>query len=117
MADIPDARRFKVGSLGRTLDLEVRDSAGALPDLNTYTSAVAKWFRVGADPNTAVAFTTQSKLAAPSAAPNLRVTFTGSELSISNVGEWWVFVAVEVSSGVFVQPPENERGVRIEVFR
>jgi hypothetical protein len=113
---IPDRNRFKVGSRGRPLDLAVRDTAGALPNLNLYTSATAKWYRVGEDPTTAVALTTQTKPTSP-VTYNLRVDFTFSELSAANVGEWWVFVDVETSSGIHVQPPENEKGIRIEIFK
>lgn len=119
MSVIPDKQRFKVGSTGRTLDLEVRDTSGALPDLNSYASATVKWHAETALPSTAVAFTNVTLIASPvdsPGTPNARVQFSASELSSANVGRHYVFVEVETSAGVYVQPPEDRKGILIEVF-
>ena len=116
MSTLPDKQRFKVGSTGRTLDLKVLDEDGNLPDLNDYDSVRVMWVPKHNDPDAAVELTSVELVASPTAAPNAIVTFTAAELSSANRGRRYVWVEVIASSFGTVQPPEDARGLEIEVF-
>lgn len=115
MSDLPDKQRFKTGSTGRTLDLDVRDENGTLIDLNSYPGTKVYWVPKLTDPDSAVQFTNVTLVASPTAAPNVLIRFSTAEISDANMGRHYVWVEVTTGIGI-VQPPEDSRGIEIEIY-